>query len=139
LAWWASFLNTLISGFLTIVGLPTPTEKLVNLVGEILQNQAVIDVLSTTTGQAMLGGTMPSIMKVLHDFGYLSTVIWLAVSTLTWWGAAHALSKIIAYVSPVPNPMQAVYIANSASAVAQLVVLLAQYKGKCGEGLECAF
>ncbi len=133
-AWWLSFVYGFISGFLTILQLPTPTDKLTAIAKSIINNPDVVTVLSSVQGVTMTGSVMLALLKVVYDAGYLWTIIKAAISSLGWWGAAKVLAEIIEFLQPFPNPHKAIYIANSATAVASLIVTLSKYQGACGDG-----
>jgi hypothetical protein len=58
LAWWVSFVFTLFSGTLTILGLPTPTQRLQQIATDIASNPQVMAVLTTVPGATLTASTV---------------------------------------------------------------------------------
>jgi len=136
-AWWVAFILTTILGVLTIFGVNTPVDDLTRLVLRIVNDPVVIQTCTTVVGFTMTAATMLPFCKVLYDFGYLGQAFWLTASSIGWWGAGKLLVYFVGVMAPVPNPQQALFIANTVTLVAKLVVKLAHYQAACGSG-DCA-
>lgn len=136
-AWWVTFIYTFINGILTFLGLPTPAQRLVTYIqNNILNDPVVLGALLSVQGLTLSGGMILKMLKVLYDAGYLMTIVKMAASSLSWWGLAWVLAKLIPYVLPVPNPQQALFIANCLVILGQLVLQIQDYQNECGSGEE---
>jgi hypothetical protein len=132
--WWIGFISDLLSGFLTTLSLPTPTSVVLEIAGRIVEDSGVIAVLDSIEGLSITGTIMIKMVDFLYEQGYLWQLIWAAAKMLGWAAAPRVLAKVLALFSVVPNPEQAVYIANCATALAKLIADMSNYPSACSSG-----
>jgi hypothetical protein len=134
--WWLTFLMTLLTGFLIVFNMRTPTQRIHQLIEEdILGPTAFRDALLVAMDAPVFSaGTMLSMLGVLYRFGLLGKVMWTAFSLLSWWAAGVAVFQLALLFAPPPasSARQATVIAGTVMTVAQLIVQLQGYKSACG-------
>jgi hypothetical protein len=133
LAWWATFIWTVLNGMLTLIGIPTPVERARAVIRDYVGDPKFVAGVTLPAAAGMTGAALIQVIAVLYESGLLQKVFWLAFSSLSWWAAGRVLIWLIGFAVPPPalSPQQAMFIANSIVLIAQLGVQLQAYRDAC--------
>ena len=136
--WWTTFLYTLLTGLCLVNSWSTPTDRFLKIINDMLVDPYVMPVLATCTGKVFTTITVLALFKALYEYGYLKQALLAIMSKIGWWGATKLIAYIAGLCTPVPNPTQALFIAQAVVLTAQLILQLTHYSSKCGSGRRLA-
>ena len=130
--WWISFVYSLTAGFLGALGLiPTPGGAIGSRIWAFVsRNPAARSAFALLVGAPVTLAALIKVLNVLYNQGLLWPIIRMLLTSAGWYALFWVLRKVIAILTGLEA---AAILAGFIVWSAQLIYLVTQYSGACGQ------